>query len=47
MSVPEMSAMQRDQLRMTWVEVRDHRGRTHLEAHWVSASTPAAPAAAA
>lgn len=44
MSAPEMSRS--DELRMTWVEVRDPSGRTHLEAHWISASAPATPAAA-
>ncbi len=31
-------------LHMQWFEVRDERGRTHMEAHWVSdAPTPGLP----
>ena len=42
MSNPQMTLQgQATGLHMQWVEVVDERGRTHMEAHWVSdAPTP-------
>lgn len=40
MNVQNPSGLSRGRLRLSWVEVRDQAGRTHVEARWTVVRPP-------